>query len=1001
MGDVEFKGFRLLNWPSLLAFVLLSWGVLLLPPRMRSLRPSSEGIGGAAEARGNLYETRLWQDPFDVLTDARRRKDSLPPLAGSIDSTAKPGETTLILAVFLTGGDFPEEIETRLRARYAVVSALGVSGYVPDYSGRLSCGASPWGGATEVFPNEVYRLAAPTSDPSFGRVDLHGLTGITDPGRSPHRVVVIWMDEGLFDNQRPASLLASWVRTLQSPNRKVAILGPQESGTLLGFLREPKPAPPEPELSPRVGIYSFCSTVASLREPAPPSPVSPPPSDTLRSRGFDLVHVIGTDRELADALRDELALRGVDSTKRIALVAEWDTFYSESMFDVFDNVFSSPRFFTYQRGIDGRLPKDPAAAGGSASSGASSVLPGGEPLVRGPATTSFGRSQIDYLPRLVGQMKASGGANWAAIGVLGSDFYDKVLIIETLKHEFPGALFFTTDLDQRYLDSAVHPTTRNLLIASHYGLALHEDLQRAIPPFRGVYQTALFLGCLKALRGHGVPAPQPPSPPTASWLDWARGKDPIADALPDPLKIAWTNGSSKSDAIKPRPMVFEVSQSQAQPLTDPGPENVHPRAFAQARDVDATAMLVLMFLSLVGGVWLLSMWSSLRTLAKKYWWFTALVAVAAVCMLLIVLIDHRRYDGEPFTIFQGVSTWPTTLLRLTAALFCVAALAHAQILDLENLRTLSDSYGLPGDAQSANKNGIACLSLDAGTTDPRTVWGRYHWLNLPRQRSARVFLQVLLYLALVFVLAIWLGTPREPYRGRLNFWTNRTVLIVAVLTAVSLLWFVIDANRICIRMIHLFDDNLIDWPEQTRERVAVSSGVDRSFFLRCDLPDLKDAVERSLRRMASLFVMADRSAVVEPMMYSVALAFLLLFLARSPFFDQFVMSPILIVVFSVALLGVFCCGAWLRHTMGRARGNAVGGFKADLHALRTALLAAPANESLKKGVDAIEKLAQAAGELRTGALSPLGENPILHTVLLLLGGIGALFSIEPIRDLLF
>ena len=36
-----------------------------------------------------------------------------------------------------------------------------------------------------------------------------------------------------------------------------------------------------------------------------------------------------------------------------------------------------------------------------------------------------------------------------AIGVLGSDVYDKLLILQALKQNFPHAIFFTTDLDAR------------------------------------------------------------------------------------------------------------------------------------------------------------------------------------------------------------------------------------------------------------------------------------------------------------------------------------------------------------------------------------------------------------------------------------------------------------------------------------------------------------------------------------------------------------------------
>ena len=61
----------------------------------------------------------------------------------------------------------------------------------------------------------------------------------------------------------------------------------------------------------------------------------------------------------------------------------------------------------------------------------------------------------------------------------------------------------------------------------------------------------------------------------------------------------------------------------------------------------------------------------------------------------------------------------------------------------------------------------------------------------------------------------------------------------------------------------------------------------------------------------------------------------------------------------------------------------------------------PIDESKEKGAETVEQIAKAIGDLRTGALSPLGDNPVMHTILLLLGGIGVLFSVDPIRNLLF
>ncbi len=68
-----------------------------------------------------------------------------------------------------------------------------------------------------------------------------------------------------------------------------------------------------------------------------------------------------------------------------------------------------------------------------------------------------------------------------------------------MRDRFPNALFFTTDLDARYLDPKEQAWARNLIVVSSYGLALHPDLQREIAPFRDSTQTAQFAAVLTAL----------------------------------------------------------------------------------------------------------------------------------------------------------------------------------------------------------------------------------------------------------------------------------------------------------------------------------------------------------------------------------------------------------------------------------------------------------------------------------------------------------------------
>ena len=112
-----------------------------------------------------------------------------------------------------------------------------------------------------------------------------------------------------------------------------------------------------------------------------------------------------------------------------------------------------------------------------------------------------GKSQYDYLRRLEYRLREidmgirvnGNGQGIRAIGVLGSDVFDKLLVLRALKASFPNALFFTTDYDSSLKLPTELPYTRNLIVASGYGPSLSADWQDHIPPFRSYSQTSAFL----------------------------------------------------------------------------------------------------------------------------------------------------------------------------------------------------------------------------------------------------------------------------------------------------------------------------------------------------------------------------------------------------------------------------------------------------------------------------------------------------------------------------
>ncbi len=117
-----------------------------------------------------------------------------------------------------------------------------------------------------------------------------------------------------------------------------------------------------------------------------------------------------------------------------------------------------------------------------------------------------GLNQSDYLRRLARQMKED-NARWQredssgirAIGLLGSDIYDKLMIFRALRPQFPDAVFFTNNYDAHFERRDDWDVTHNLVIASPFGSTLPEIyVRQQIPPFRDNNQTSMYVGTLVA-----------------------------------------------------------------------------------------------------------------------------------------------------------------------------------------------------------------------------------------------------------------------------------------------------------------------------------------------------------------------------------------------------------------------------------------------------------------------------------------------------------------------
>src|SRR5690606_37045609 len=145
----------------------------------------------------------------------------------------------------------------------------------------------------------------------------------------------------------------------------------------------------------------------------------------------------------------------------LVLISELDTWYSSAFYRLFvdkiasnrkHHVISSPEHVhavSYFKGIDGNIPTRQETNKPSQSQ---------IEVIENPWNTS-GQSQYDYLVRLVEdirrkerQIKEAHGpqASFKAIGIMGTDVHDKLLILQALRQYFPEKVFFTTDLQAIY-----------------------------------------------------------------------------------------------------------------------------------------------------------------------------------------------------------------------------------------------------------------------------------------------------------------------------------------------------------------------------------------------------------------------------------------------------------------------------------------------------------------------------------------------------------------------
>ena len=1077
-----------LSSSGIIAVVMLTAGVLFIRevPLETTRLPVTEPRIQQSSTMQDV-DARLWQEPLGAIARSRedaakrnaeqakggRRRHTARALRDDIHGRMEAsGRKAEVSAVMLPGGPYSDDIESRRRTRYAVLAGLSASRLAPADSDHLGyffpTGVdTPSSSLPEIVPYEWFE---PAIDGPPRKGDA------TQP-----LVLVMWIDGDIFSGT-PLARMRDLIARFDPLNVGWRVLGPSGSDQLRDMVDELQQQGAGKPLEKSLAGLPLRFYSASATAPDERIFTSPPEqrtrltlSDYLEARNVQLVRTIGNDSDLADAMIQELKTRGLkahtvsgdyfqacdwtqgdnETVSHIAVIAEWDTLYGRTLrrefrATPFDEGFCAHRF-TYVRGIDGQMPAGNADGASSKSSPAKSGGDAKEDNRRRDGTfveIAEGQSQFDYLRRLSVRMReldrqlresSADGKGLRAIGVLGSDVHDKLLVLQALQPEFPNAMFFTTDLDARFLHPRERAWTRNLIVGSNFGLRLNDRLQAGVPPFRDSYQSSAFLStrvamddARRALMPHdassldGAPTPQLR---IASWF-----------TPPRIFEIGRTTAFDYSGESTDAGASTDIQQqAPGARLPCEGPlwarcGGIHPPA-SEGYPHLHFATLALIFTLLMLPLWLpvIAVSRAVRAWLKNFLIVQATgqrrvlrwIGLVALLVLLHVALPLAfaanwacfagwlTQGGKPFVVLEGISVWPTEGIRILSWLLCLFMIFSGWTALSENLDEIIRHFrlgrtrrelmadqrkaelGLPWWEKLVNMFSFRFVqpegAIRAGEVgmsgDSVDFWRRYIVQNRISARATRTTACVLIALCVSGLL--WLGMRDGwyiPQRGTLVVSIHRWLHFLMIISMYFLVFFVVDATAFCVSFVRGLRMHGANWPPSTLQKFERELQIPHSY----------------LDNWIDLEFIAWRTTCVTRLIYFPFIVLSLFLLSRSAAFDDWYMPATGIALSVLGASIALACAVALRFAAEKSRHHAMALMRdaltrvsgdppraaATAPAGSSAAPAAPADPQVHVPPPDPPKAAQLSlllarmDSLHEGAFAPFWQQPLLKAVLL-------------------
>ncbi|SMF95902.1 hypothetical protein SAMN02949497_3279 [Methylomagnum ishizawai] len=1052
-------GFPFANLGSVLALVLAGTLFIGQTPYNQS-RPNGPDIQSKPSEPLHEVEARLWQDPFEAaeaheVRDKDKDKDGhddhfghdlkalTQEIQNKLDAREQPQGEQKVIAVMLPDGHYFEEAETRRRLRYAVLSGFDAAKrYQSDEPEHIHYVYFSLGKDKESKAIYEWMTYKPVGEhenrPPAKNEELKEISKPDHPS-----ILVLWLNQKDFKITPYQNLISLFEKIVQSDlfTLNIAVLGPKDSEGLQDLTNEVLTSAnldrkssfdnlscKKPNHNNRLA-FSFYSPAATAQENILLKAIG---DNHNLSEYFEncedkirFIRTTPTDEALGRTLKMELALRGVQSNPRnhIVLLSEWDTLYSWHLPRTFAQLLNNKdsgctkalnleqmagsdciHLFRYLRGLDGEKRQDksdgkPDKAKDKKNSGTTSAES------RENMEDADGNSQFDYVRRLAqkikildGHWRSEGKGSLQAVGILGSDVYDKLLILEAMHDLFPDVLFFTNDMDARYLHPSQNQWARNLIVVSGFGLELEAGLQKDIPPFRSSLQTAYFLATQAALNDPGISQKaisKALSDKGARIFEIGRTME---FHLNEPQKIGEPCQDIKNcDNIHATPKNLGLHLawqtwlleflSFTIPLTFlytlPTARNFMGQLIGVLFSIHI-AIYILLCLLLAESIPLIaivltaslaiSILSSINRNTppktnKRFTHITTFIFSYLIIYsaIILVFVQAGRITEEPFAFTEGVSMWPTELLRLIAWI-----LASYSIIDScqfsERMKTwIINKAGKRNYEHHLNPDDQGACSANNPKKDPLVNW--LQW-NTSKCRLSRAFLFAALFYFVCYLI-IQIHEPNIPYRGENIKTIDQTLLLGLLVPSFSLLLFLVtDAAQTATQLIEAIakSEHLTQWPP---------------FAWKAFVEEIK-IPQDNLHEWISVHFVGKLTEEINTIMAYPFLVLVLMVLARSSYFDHWVTPLGLKLVIGASAAYLLYCDYRLKKAADAACKNALKCLNRRIIQYK-----GEKNDPL---VGQLEYLVPLIQQCNQGAFRPFTQRPIFLSSLPLLAAMAVDFT---------